>query len=90
MKDAPILERAKQHHIPAHYIDCTPSLYALRDQAEATVPPVTRTLSSRLYYSGWLHADRKESLLNAFQKSHQHSPLSPARFSRSRGRTAGV
>lgn len=37
VKDAPILQRAQRHHLPAYHVDCAPSPHALRDTAEATV-----------------------------------------------------
>jgi phosphoribosylglycinamide formyltransferase-1 len=37
VQDAPILQRAQRHNLPAYHIDCTPSPHALRDTAETTV-----------------------------------------------------
>lgn len=37
VQDAPILQRAQRHNLPAYHIDCAPSPHALRDTAETTV-----------------------------------------------------
>ena len=79
VKDARILERAKKHHIPAHYIDCTPSPYALRDQAEATVLQLLEHYQvDYIILAGFMRIVKK-AYSTPFQKSHQHSPsLLPA------------
>ena len=80
VKDARILERAKQHHIPAHYIDCTPSPYALRDQAEATVLQLLEHYQvDYIILAGFMRIVKK-SLLNAFPRKviNIHPSLLPA------------
>ena len=80
VKDSHILQRAKQHHIPAHYIDCTPSPYALRDQAEATVLQLLEHYQvDYIILAGFMRIVKK-NLLNAFPNKviNIHPSLLPA------------
>lgn len=80
VQDARILERAKQHNIPAHYIDCAPSPYALRDQAEATVLQLLKNYQvDYIILAGFMRIVKK-SLLNTFPRKviNIHPSLLPA------------
>ena len=80
VQNAPILERAKQHHIPAHYIDCAPSPYTLRDQAEASVLQLLDHYQvDYIILAGFMRI-LKKSLLNTFPRKviNIHPSLLPA------------
>ena len=73
------------------FIDCTPSPYALRDQAEATVLQLLEHYQvDYIILAGFMRI-LKKSLLNALpRKDYQYSPLFIARFSRTRSWTPGI
>ena len=90
VQNAPILERAKQHHIPAHYIDCAPSHYTLRDSRSEVLQLLEHYQVDYIILAGFMDR-KKKSLLNTFpRKVINIHPFSPARFPRSRSWTAGV
>ena len=77
VQNAPILERAKQHHIPAHYIDCAPSPYALRDQAEATVLQLLEHYQvDYIILAGFMRIVKKAYSTPFREKSSTFTPLS--------------
>ena len=80
VQNARILERAKKHHIPAHYIDCAPSPHVLRDQAEAAVLQLMEHYHiDYIILAGFMRIV-KTDLLNRFPKKiiNIHPSLLPA------------
>ena len=68
VKDAPILKRAHKHNIPSHYIDCSPSPHALRDEAEQSVLALLDSYKAEyIILAGFLRII-KQSLLERFQE----------------------
>ena len=52
VQNAPILERAKQHHIPAHYIDCAPLLMLYAIKQKRVFSSYSNTIKSTILF--WL------------------------------------
>jgi len=80
VKDAPILKRAHKHNIPSHYIDCSPSPHALRDEAEQSVLALLDSYKAEyIILAGFLRII-KQSLLERFPRKiiNIHPSLLPS------------
>jgi phosphoribosylglycinamide formyltransferase-1 len=80
VQDARILERARNHNIPAHFIDCTPSKSLLHQTAEAEV--IQRLADYEVDYvilAGFMRII-KQGLLDAYPRQiiNIHPSLLPA------------
>lgn len=64
--DAPLLERARKHHIPAFYIDCAPFKTKLDGQGEAAVLEILKKHDVDLIVLAGFMRIVKEGLLNAY------------------------
>ena len=80
VKDAPILKRAHKNNIPSHFIDCSPSPHALRDEAEKSVLALLKSYKAEyIILAGFLRII-KQSLLEKFPRRiiNIHPSLLPA------------